>query len=197
MRHPARHDLLAALPDQRNDTGGDQQLVDGLEPGAQPDDAQVGLRLLVGQRIYLRHAGIRPAEQAQHAHPGELLLDPSGERGVRLARNAGTGGHLPTGNIAEQQRQRHRQQGQSGQPGIEQEHRDDQRNRKQDRVPGLDDELAHADPQHLDIADHPRHQIADGCPMQLGWGRGEDAAHRIGADVGADTRVARSSATSA
>jgi hypothetical protein len=119
-----------------------------------------------------------------------LLLNQPGERSIRLARNAGETGHPPPGGVTEQERQRRREQSQSGQPGVEQDHRNDQRDGEQHRVPRLDDEFAHPDAEHLDIADHARHQVSDRDAVQLRQRCGEYAAHHIGADVGTDAGVA-------
>ncbi len=188
-RQVARDDPRAAPPDQEHDAGGDQQLVGRLEPGAQARHPEIRRRQVGRQPGDARDRGIGPPEEAQQAEPRELLLDEAGEGGVGLARGGGAAGDAAPGGVAQQEREGRRGEGQQRQAGVEQGHRDDEGEGEEDGVPGLDDELAHPDAEGLDIPDHPRHQVADRDLVQVGQRAGEDAAHGVGAEVGADARV--------
>jgi len=190
-RQPARHDPRAALPDQQHAAAGDEELVERLEAGAQPHDAEVGDGLIARQRGDLRDRRVRASEEAQQADARELLLDEPGERGVGRARGGGAAGDAAPGRVAQQQRKRRGGEGEERQAGVEQQHRDDEGEGEEDGVPGLDDELTYPDAEHLDVADDPRHQVADRRPVQVGQRAGEDAAHGVGAQVGPDARVRR------
>ena len=91
--------------------------------------------------------------------------------------------------MSDEHRDRHRRQREEREPRVDDEHRDDERKREEDGVPRLDGELAHADAEHLDVADDARHLVADGGPVQIGDRPRERPAQRIGAQVGADAGV--------
>jgi hypothetical protein len=85
----------------------------------------------------------------------------------------------------------HRQQGQHGQGQVVDQHRDDEREGKQDSIPGLDGKLAHTHAQHLDITDNACHHVASRGAVQPSHRPGNDAAPRIRPDIGPDPGVGR------
>ena len=188
-RHRAGDDPLAALPHDHEHAGGHEQRVDGLETALQPDHAQVALGERPGQHGDALHDGAETAEHSQHANPGQRLLERRRQVGVRLARPGRARRHPPAGGVSQDHRERHGRQGQHGEDGIEDQHRDHEREREQHGIPRLDGELAHADAQHFDVADDASHQIPDRRALLIGHGPPEHAAEGVRAEVGADPRV--------
>ena len=84
--HGAVDHAFAALPDDEQDAGHHQRAVERRQAEAQARRAQVALGECPGELLDLARRGRTAAEEAQHAEPGEQLLDARGQRGVRLPR---------------------------------------------------------------------------------------------------------------
>ena len=159
-RHGTADDLLAPLPDHKQDASTHQRGVDRPESAAQPHQGQVGFGLLPRQRVHTFHGCASAAKQPEHTDASQLLLERCGQGSVGFARGRGATGNPTARRLGQQHGHGHRQQGQHGQSRVIDEHRDHEREGKQDSVPGLDGKLAHAHAQHLDVADNTRHHIA-------------------------------------
>ena len=190
-RHGTVDDLLAPLPDHKQDASTHERGVDRPETAAQPHQGQVGVGLLPRQRVHAFHGCASAAKQPEHTDTGQLLLERRGQGGIGFAGGRGATGDPATRRLGQQHGHGHRQQGQHGQGRVIDEHGDHEREGKQEGVPGLDGKLAHAHTQHLDVADNTRHHVASRGAVQPCHRPGNDAAPRIRPDIGTDTGVGR------
>ena len=188
-RHGPGDDALAALPHDEDDSAGHDRGIDRLQPTSQSDELQTppGEALARGRPP----AGPRHWPSRRGAGRGcpTRLLEGRRQVGVGLTNGRGAAGDPPPGGMGQQHGQRHRDEGQQGQPCVDDEHRDDEGQREQEGVPDLDGELAHADAQHLDVRHDARHQVPHRRPLQVGHGPRQHPAEGVGPHVGPDAGV--------